>query len=65
MIMPVPYLADNFIVVMLSITIFITLGLLALPDLLIMIFSAKDQRVRFAGIYGRSPSQSTPSASFP
>ncbi|HSD57275.1 MAG TPA: sodium:solute symporter family protein, partial [Methanotrichaceae archaeon] len=31
----------------------ISLGLLALPDLLIMIFSAKDQRVvRFAGIYG-------------
>jgi sodium/pantothenate symporter len=31
----------------------ISLGLLALPDLLIMIFSAKDKRVvRFAGIYG-------------
>jgi len=31
----------------------ISLGLLALPDLLIMIFSAKDRRVvRFAGIYG-------------
>jgi len=31
----------------------ISLGLLALPDLLIMIFSAKDQRVvRFAGVYG-------------
>jgi len=31
----------------------ISLGLLALPDLLIMIFSAKDERVvRFAGIYG-------------
>lgn len=31
----------------------ISLGLLALPDLLIMIFSARDRRVvRFAGIYG-------------
>lgn len=31
----------------------ISLGLLALPDLLIMLFSAKDKRVvRFAGIYG-------------
>jgi sodium/pantothenate symporter len=31
----------------------ISLGLLALPDLLIMLFSAKDRRVvRFAGIYG-------------
>ena len=31
----------------------ISLGLLALPDLLIMIFSAKDRRVvRFAGIFG-------------
>jgi len=31
----------------------ISLGLLALPDLLIMIFSAKDKRVvRFAGLYG-------------
>jgi sodium/pantothenate symporter len=31
----------------------ISLGLVALPDLLIMIFSAKDRRVvRFAGIYG-------------
>jgi sodium/pantothenate symporter len=31
----------------------ISLGLIALPDLLIMIFSAKDNRVlRFAGIYG-------------
>ncbi len=31
----------------------ISLGLLALPDLLIMIFSAKDKRVvRFAGFYG-------------
>ena len=31
----------------------ISLGLLALPDLLIMIFSARDNRVvRFAGIYG-------------
>ncbi|MDQ1313230.1 sodium:solute symporter family protein [Methanothrix sp.] len=31
----------------------ISLGLLALPDLLIMIFSARDKRVvRFAGIYG-------------
>ena len=31
----------------------ISLGLLALPDLLIMIFSAKDRRVvRFAGVYG-------------
>jgi len=31
----------------------ISLGLLALPDLLIMIFSAKDKRVvRFAGVYG-------------
>jgi sodium/pantothenate symporter len=31
----------------------ISLGLLALPDILIMIFSAKDKRVvRFAGVYG-------------
>jgi sodium/pantothenate symporter len=31
----------------------ISLGLLALPDLLIMLFSAKDRRVvRFAGVYG-------------